>query len=421
MKQTILFFLCMVGLVSGEAQVSQSAHNSWLVMLQRKDGRQVPFQMEQQSENGKAVLYIINATERIKITNVQTAGDSIFFTMPAFESSFRLQILPGGNMRGTYIKGTSRATQYWPVHAYTNMKDRFTAQNGNSKNNISGRWDVSITRANGTIRKAVALLEQQGNKLTGSFLTPSADYRYLDGIVSGDSLKLSGFDGDNIHLFEAKINDSNTISAGVFYNGYTGKETWTAIKNDAIALPEANEPTRLRRGETRLNFTFNDLQGKPVSINDERFKNKVVVIQIMGSWCANCLDETKFLADYYAQNPARMTSGRRSKEVEIIALAYELTTDIKRSEKSVSKFQRLFNVQYPILITGVAAGDEKKTEKTLPQLTPIRSFPTTIFIDKKGNVREIHTNFYGPASGEYYIESKKKFYGTVDKLLNEKL
>ena len=421
MKQTILFFLCMVGLVSGEAQVSQSAHNSWLVMLQRKDGRQVPFQMEQQSENGKAVLYIINATERIKITNVQTAGDSIFFTMPAFESSFRLQMLPGGDMRGTYKKGTSGATQYWSVHAYTNVKDRFIQKNGDSKNNISGRWDVSITRANGTIRKAVALLEQQGNKLTGSFLTPSADYRYLDGIVSGDSLKLSGFDGDNIHLFEAKINDSNTISAGVFYNGYTGKETWTAIKNDAIALPEANEPTRLRRGETRLNFTFNDLQGKPVSINDERFKNKVVVIQIMGSWCANCLDETKFLADYYAQNPARMTSGRRSKEVEIIALAYELTTDIKRSQKSVSKFQQLFNVQYPMLITGVAAGDEKKTEKTLPQLTPIRSFPTTIFIDKKGNVREIHTNFYGPASGEYYIESKKKFYGTVDKLLNEKL
>lgn len=110
MKQTILFFLCMVGFVFGEAQVSQSAHNSWRVMLQRKDGRQVPFQMERQSENGKVVLYIINAKERIKITNVQTAGDSIFFTMPAFESSFRLQMLPGGDMRGAYIKGTSGAT-----------------------------------------------------------------------------------------------------------------------------------------------------------------------------------------------------------------------------------------------------------------------------------------------------------------------
>ncbi len=136
-----------------------------------------------------------------------------------------------------------------------------------------------------------------------------------------------------------------------------------------------------------------------------------MIIQLMGSWCANCLDETKFLADYYEKN--------RSKGIEIIALAYELTTDTFRSKKSVTKFQKLFDVQYPMLITGVAAGDEKKTEKTLPQLTTIKSFPTTIFIDKKGYVREIHTNFYGPASGEYYLESKNRFYGTVDKLLNE--
>lgn len=412
MKNKILFFIYLVGVVCCDAQVSQPTNSSWLVTLQRKDGRQVPFQMEREQERGKIVLYIMNATERIKITNVQTAGDSLFFTMPAFESSFRLQILPGGDMTGTYIKGTAGATQHWRVHAYANVKYRFAARNGDAKNNISGRWDVSITRANGTIRKAVAMLKQEGNQLTGSFLTPSADYRYLDGIVSGDSLKLSGFDGDNIHLFNARIENNHTISGGVFYNGYAGKETWTATKNDDVALPEAVDPTRLRPGETKLNFTFNDLHGNPVSINDARFKNKVVVIQIMGSWCANCLDETKFLSDYYNRN--------HSRGVEIIALAYELTTDIKRSQKSVAKFQKLFNVQYPMLITGVAAGDDQKTEKTLPQLTPIRSFPTTIFIDKKGNVRDIHTNFYGPASGEYYIESKNKFYEEVDKLLNEK-
>lgn len=410
-KQKIIFFICLIGFSYCKAQIKQPIHQSWLVTIERKDGKQVPFQMEQQLEKSQIVLYIINAKERIKITNVQTAGDSLFFTMPAFESSFRLQRLPGGDMRGVYIKGTSGVTQYWPVRAYANAKDRFIAANGDARNNISGSWDVSITRADGTVRKAVAMLEQQGNKLSGSFLTPSADYRYLDGIVSGDSLKLSGFDGDNIHLFEAWINNDHTISGGIFYNGYTGKETWTATKNDAIALPEANDPTHLRLGETKLNFTFNDLHGKPVSINDERFKNKVVIIQIMGSWCANCLDETKFLADYYKQN--------HSRGVEVIALAYELTTDIKRSEKSVSKFQQLFDVQYPMLVTGVAAGDDKKTEKTLPQLTPIRSFPTTIFIDKRGNVREIHTNFYGPATGKYYIESKKKFYEAVDNLLNE--
>jgi thiol-disulfide isomerase/thioredoxin len=297
------------------------------------------------------------------------------------------------------------------MYAYAKEKGRFSSATVNAKNNISGRWDVSITRANGTIRKAVALFAQQGNNITGSFLTPAADYRYLAGIVTGDSLELSAFDGDNIHLFEAKIDHANMISGGVFYNGYTGKETWVAKKNDSIALPTTEDPTRLREVSTKLNFTFRDLEGKSVSINDEKYTNKVVIIQLMGSWCANCLDETKFLADYYERN--------RSKGIEIIALAYELTTDTVRSKKSVTKFKKLFDVKYPLLITGVAAGDEKKTEKTLPQLTEIKSFPTTIFMDKKGYVREIHTNFYGPASGEYYIESKNKFYETVDRLLNE--
>jgi thiol-disulfide isomerase/thioredoxin len=411
MKQNILFFMCLVFVVFAEAQVNKQLNDNWRVVLARKDGKEVPFQLERKQDQDRTVLYVVNAKERIQITNVKIKGDSMFFAMPAFESSFRVLLKANGDMSGTYIKGTAGALQYWHLYGYANSKDRFIAGSGDVKNNISGNWDVTITRANGTIRKAVGIFNQEGNKLTGSFLTPAADYRYLDGIVTGDSLKLSGFDGDNIHLFEAKIDNAYSISGGLFYNGYIAKETWTAKKNDAVALPEADEPAHLRAGESKLNFTFNDLQGKPVSINDEKYKNKVVIIQILGSWCANCLDETKFLSDYYKKN--------RSRGVEIIALAYEFTTDTARSKKSVAKFQKLFDVQYPMLITGVASGDDKKTEKTLPQLTPIKSFPTTIFIDKKGNVREIHTNFYGPASGKYYTASKNKFYETVDKLLNE--
>lgn len=411
MKQSILFFIYLLAFVDDGAQVTQQLNNFWRAVIEREDGKKVPFLLEQKQEQGKPVLYVINGPERIRITNVKMAGDSLFISMPAFESSFRLQKLANGDLQGNYIKGTAGATQYWPMYAYAKEKGRFSSVTVNAKNNISGRWDVSITRANGTIRKAVALFAQQGNNITGSFLTPAADYRYLAGIVTGDSLELSAFDGDNIHLFEAKIDHANMISGGVFYNGYTGKETWVAKKNDSIALPTTEDPTRLREVSTKLNFTFRDLEGKSVSINDEKYTNKVVIIQLMGSWCANCLDETKFLADYYERN--------RSKGIEIIALAYELTTDTVRSKKSVTKFKKLFDVKYPLLITGVAAGDEKKTEKTLPQLTEIKSFPTTIFMDKKGYVREIHTNFYGPASGEYYIESKNKFYETVDRLLNE--
>ena len=356
MKQKILFFIWMLTVVFTEAQVKQQMFNNWRVVLERKDGKQVVFQLEQKQEEGKTILYVINAAEKIKITDVRTEGDSMFFDMPAFESSFKIKLQDNGDMNGSYIKGTSGNTQYWRLYATANTQNRFSTGNGNAKNNISGKWDVSLTRANGTIRKAVAIFEQKGNLLTGSFLTPSADYRYLDGVVTGDSLRLSSFDGDNARLFEAHIRNSTTIFGGVFYNGYLNKETWTAVKNNSVALPEVVEPTRLRDGESKLDFTFNDLHDIPVSINNEKYKNKVVIIQIMGSWCASCLDETKFLSEYYNTS--------RSRNVEIIALAYELTTDTARSKKSVAKFQKLYNVQYPMLITGVASADEKKTEKT---------------------------------------------------------
>ncbi len=61
--------------------------------------------------------------------------------------------------------------------------------------------------------------------------------------------------------------------------------------------------------------------------------------------------------------------------------------------------------------------DSLKTEKTLPQLTPIKSFPSTIFLDKKGKVAVIHAGFEGPGTGVHYEEMKKNFEETVSRLL----
>ena len=405
----VILFLSLF--LSAVAQPKSAIQKVWRMALQRKDGKEIIFQLEKTRVQGKTALAVVNAGEKINLTDVTSAGDSLFFTMPAFEASFRVKVQPDGNMTGTFIKATSGNMQYWALFGKANDRVRFKATQGNAKHTISGKWNVSITRPNGTIRKALAVFKQQGNRLTGSLLTPSADYRYLDGIVTGDSILLSSFDGDNARLFEAKFDTRNNSLQGVFYNGYTGKEVWTATKDSAIALPEISDPTKLREGYNKLDFTFNDLDGNPVSIKDEQYKNKVVIVQLMGSWCANCLDETRFLSGYYKENKA--------KGVEVIALAYEYTTDRERSKKSIERFKKLYDVQYPMLITGATAGDDLKGEKTLPQLTAIKSFPTTVFIDKKGIVREIHTNFYGPGSGEYYELSKKRFTDTVNRLLVE--
>ena len=169
MRKYILLTLCLLSVAMMQAQDAKQLYDSWQVLLERKDGKLVPFMLEKKMEQGKTVLYILNAREQIKITNVTITGDSMFFATPAFESSFRMRLLMNGDMNGTYIKGTSGTTQYWPLHAYAKTKNRFPTNSGPAKNNISGQWDVTITRANGTLRKALGVFEQNGNMRSGSF------------------------------------------------------------------------------------------------------------------------------------------------------------------------------------------------------------------------------------------------------------
>jgi thiol-disulfide isomerase/thioredoxin len=403
--------LCVLLLPVHKVKAQSPGQRVWQASVERKDGKPVFFQMIQTQENNRETWYVKNADEKIPVTEWREKGDSVFFSLPAFEVSFRARREGKEKLNGQFIKLTTGSMQYWPFVANAKDSQRFVSNGGKARGDISGKWDVTLTRANGTTRKALAIFTQEGSHLTGTFLTPSADYRYLDGMVTGDSLKISSFDGDNIRLFEAKITSENSISGGFFYNGYTGKESWTAVRTESMPPPVAIDPPRMREGETRLNFRFRDLQGKWVSINDEKYRHKVVIVQLMGSWCANCLDETRFLVDFYNEN--------HEKGVEIIALTYEYSTDTLRSKKSVEKFRKFLGVPYPILLTGVTAGDEQKTEKTLPQLTDFRSFPTTLILDREGRVRKIETSFYGPGSGEYYIKYRNEFNTTLDELIRE--
>jgi hypothetical protein len=123
------------------------------------------------------------------------------------------------------------------------------------------------------------------------------------------------------------------------------------------------------------------------------------------------MDETAFLSEYYEKN--------RERGMEVIALAYEYSTDFDRARKSLLKFRQRYQVAYPMLITGVLSSDTLRTEKTLPELTPIRAFPTTIFIGRDGKVSKIHAGFSGPATGVHFDRYKRDFEETVTGLLRQ--
>jgi peroxiredoxin len=207
------------------------------------------------------------------------------------------------------------------------------------------------------------------------------------------------------------ITNDSTITSADFYSGLSIHETWTAVKNQSAKLPDEFSYSHVKEGESKLNFTFPDTKGNKVSISDPYYRGKVVIVQILGSWCPNCMDETAFLSDYYQQN--------KQKGLEIIGLAYERTDNFNESKKALEPFQNRFQVKYPFLITGVTPSDPEKTEKTLPQIDHINAFPTTLFIDKKGIIRKIHTGFDGPGTGKYYEEFKEEFEKLVTRLLNE--
>ena len=383
----------------------------WRATIQRPDGQQIVFNFQSKDSAGKKIIYVINGKEHLLVDGIETRADSVFIEMPFFESSFKTKITNEGNLEGIWVKKYGERVQTLPFNAVYNAKERFQISAAPVAN-ISGRWVTEFKTKNNS-DTIVAEFKQEGSHLSGTFLDPTGDYRFLDGVVSGDSLRLSTFDGADAFLFTAKIDNDKKISGGKFYSGARSIQKWSAQKNEKAEVADGFDETKIKPNSGKLNFSFpNSNDGSKVSINDEKYKGKVMVIQILGSWCPNCMDETKFLSDYYDKNHQR--------GIGIIGLSYERTTGFKESQKELQPFKKRFNVQYPILITGVTVSDPLRTEKTLPQLESINAFPTTIFVDKKGNIRKIESGFAGPATEEHYTEFKNKFNKIINELLAEK-
>ena len=411
-KLTLLFAFFTVVLFSFCKNENVKLKNGfWRATISRADGHQIVFNFETKDSAGKKIMYVINGSEHLLVDSIESRGDSVFIQMPFFESSFNAKIMDEGNLQGSWVKKYGERIQVLPFTATFNQKKRFKVT-APPQANITGRWMTEFVGRGNKISKIVAEFTQQGSYLTGTFLDPTGDFRFLQGVVTGNSLKLSAFDGAHSFLFTAKIDDADHISEGKYYSGATSVEDWTAIKDLNAKVSDGFSETTINKDAGKLNFSFpNSDDSSMVSINDKEFKNKVVIIQILGSWCPNCMDETKFLSNFYNKNHQR--------GVEMIGLAYERTPDFHSSQKALQPFKKRLNVDYPVLITGVTVSDPEKAEKTLPQLRSINAFPTTIFVDKKGEIRKIESGFSGPATGEHYSEYKKKFNKIVEELLAE--
>jgi peroxiredoxin len=272
---------------------------------------------------------------------------------------------------------------------------------------IDGKWDVLFVGEKGDTTHNVGIFKTTNRIVTGSVLTNSGDMRFLEGAYTATGVQLSAFAGLSPYLLELNL-EGNDRFEGTFFTA-RGKTKLIGMRNSKAGLADPYTLTKLKPGSETLSFKLPNISGQTVSLSDERYKNKVVIISILGSWCPNCLDEMKYLAPWYKANKAR--------GVEIIGLSFERKDDIAYAKAAIARLKVKYGAEYEILFAGKVG--EEATAKALPEVEKVNSYPTTIFIDKKGKVRKIYTGYNGPATGLFYEEFKKEFNDLMNDLLAE--
>jgi thiol-disulfide isomerase/thioredoxin len=388
---------------SEETKKNALKNGTYRAVLKVQDNKVLPFIFRVKSPTK---LQIFNAEEVIEVDDVVYRNDSIFIKTPVFEG-YIAAVFDGDQLKGSFIiESLDRVVPF----SATYTKDTRFDKKLKSSQNVTGVWETVFSQGiAGDEYIAKGIFRQDDDKVTGTFRTTTGDYRYLEGIMDGDIMKLSTFDAAHAFLFTAKVTDATM--EGYFYSGNHWKEPFVAKRNKTYELPSANELTFLKEGYDRIDFVFPNTSNELLSLGDDRFKNKVVIVQIMGTWCPNCLDESKYYAEFYKNNSA--------KDIEFVALAFEYSKTKEKAFRRIERLQEQVGIEYPILLAQYGTNDKAKAQEKLPMLNHVLSYPTSIFIDKTGKVRKIHTGFNGPATGEKYVEFMTEFEVFVGALLAE--
>jgi peroxiredoxin len=399
--------LAAVALLAGSTSIAGAAaaaglYGQWRVSFENHPGGPLPFTLDVREGKSGPQAFILNPPERLKVEQVQVTEGGITLTFPSYNSRLELKATPGGTLAGTATVLRSSGTVTLTAKAQRGSW-RFTPGVVKPAGNVAGRWNIAYgPRA----VKGLLLLKQTGAQVTGTVQLPTGDMRYLSGELNGKQLKLSAFDGSSTGLWSGTLSGDTLKGASFAATSGPGGNPWQATKQKQASInPVAVE----KPGANRLSFRLPTPDGKLISLDDPRYKGKVVVISIGGAWCPNCHDEAQFLGPYAA---------RRQKDgLEMIGLQFEYGTDQARAMRQITSFKARYKLPYPMVYGGQP--NDEDTKKVLGGLAPVKVWPSTIFIGRDGKVREVHVGWAGPATGALNAQVKREFDETVSRLLRE--
>lgn len=353
-------------------------------------------------------IEIINGAERIYVDDITmgldrtTGRDTIQINLPGYESYIEGEF-EENEIRGEFV-APSRGPDYrLPFRARFGQNHRFTQLRKPPNMDLTGRWEVQFETETDHPYPAVGIFKQEGNELTGTFLTETGDYRYLEGTIQQDKLYLSTFDGAHLFLFEGKILADGTLT-GSFRSGSHYRCIWEAERNDSAKLRPLTEYLSVI-DPSPFDLMFEQPNGEMYDI--AKVEAGVKLIQIMGTWCPNCKDETRFLNSYLAAN----------KENPVTALAVAFERRPKQEALAyLPAYADQMQLPYPIAYGGSTSKDE--AGKRFYMLNEIQAWPTLLVLDSRNKIRRVYSGFNGPAT-EGFLTFKEDFEQITSELISE--
>ena len=363
---------------------------------------EIPFRFELSGDGSKIQGSFFNGDEPFTSTSGRFAGGSLTLEWAHYASKLEAK-LQDGVLEGSYTRPGTSSVSVYAFHA----KRHADVAPDAAAPSIAGMWNIPTKSSKGELAWRF-IVRQSGADVSAAILRVDGDTGALTGTYRGGKFVLSHFSGARPMLLE--VTPAADGSLDLLQNG---KTKMTAIRWDvaqAKGLAEPTDPLRhtsVRDPTEPFRFSSPDLSGRTISNTDARFRGKVVLVDIMGSWCPNCHDETPFLVELYRKY--------RSQGLEIVALSFEESDQFKDPAR-LRSFVKRYGIDYTVLL----AGEYDHAKEIVGQQTVNwDAWPTTFFLGRDGLVREVHAGFPSSASGELFRQAKDEFAAEVERLLHE--
>jgi peroxiredoxin len=363
------------------------------------NGVEVPFPFEIVQDGSTVKGSFFNGELRITSTAGRFENGSLELSFDQYGSTL-IATFQDDQLAGEYRRAT-RAP--FPFKAKRASAASSTAADAPS---IAGTWIVQAKSNKGESAWRF-LVEQNGGNVTATILRVDGDTGTLTGSYQNGLFVLSHFSGARPLRLEVKPAADGTLTLKQNNDPELVAARPETARAKEIGVPtDPGEHTRMKDPSEPFRFSFPDLQGQIVSNTDEKFRGKVLLVNISGSWCPNCHDEAPFLASLYRKY--------QPQGFEVVTLSFEEAT-----QQPALKRLHAFIANYGIGYTVLVAGEPEQLKEKVPQAEGLDAFPTSFLIGRDGRVREVHAGFPSPGSGEFYKQAEQDVTTEVERLLAE--